>query len=88
MVSLFEEARQKILLIIARKGEETFKVKIFVRPDFGLDFELARRNIHAGKICFGACESSPGSAKVTTFSLGGGSTLGDLGQGCVHHIAH
>ena len=40
------------------------------------------------KVCFGACESSPGSAKVTTFSLGGGSTLGDLGQGCVHHIAH
>ena len=52
MVSVFEEARQKILLIIGRKREETAKIKISVRPDFGLDFGLARRNNHAGKSLF------------------------------------
>ena len=55
MVSPSEEARDGILLIIGRKREESSKIKIFVGPDFGLDFgthPTAKRNSHAGKNLF------------------------------------
>ena len=57
MVSPSEEAIDRILLIIGRKREESSKVKVFVGPDFGLDFgtvPTAERNSHAGKNLFGS----------------------------------